>query len=187
MSRHPLGLIHGRFQVLHNDHLVYLLAGKALCDHLIVGVTNPTPEESAEEAANPARSAPENNPLSYEERESLIRAAFKEKGIPEGSYEVIPFPICKPEKIREIAPAEAVYYLTIYDAWGHEKRKRLEGLGLRTHVMWERPQEHKGISATDVRRAMRTGGEWRHMVPPAVAALLDEWNIQERLAGSSGS
>ena len=31
------GVIHGRFQVLSNDHLCYLLAGKARCCHLIVG------------------------------------------------------------------------------------------------------------------------------------------------------
>ena len=37
------GVIHGRFQVLHNDHLKYLLSGKALCRHLVVGITNPEP------------------------------------------------------------------------------------------------------------------------------------------------
>lgn len=37
------GVIHGRFQLLHNDHLKYLLAGKARCEHLVVGITNPDP------------------------------------------------------------------------------------------------------------------------------------------------
>jgi len=37
------GVIHGRFQVLHNDHLKYLMEGMALCDHLVVGITNPDP------------------------------------------------------------------------------------------------------------------------------------------------
>jgi len=35
------GVVHGRFQVLHNDHVKYLLAGKARCRHLVVGITNP--------------------------------------------------------------------------------------------------------------------------------------------------
>jgi nicotinamide-nucleotide adenylyltransferase len=33
---YPLGVIHGRFQVLHKDHLKYLLAGKSLCEHLVL-------------------------------------------------------------------------------------------------------------------------------------------------------
>ena len=37
------GVINGRLQVLHNDHLKYLLAGKKRCDHLVVGITNPDP------------------------------------------------------------------------------------------------------------------------------------------------
>jgi nicotinamide-nucleotide adenylyltransferase len=40
---YELGVIHGRFQVLHNDHLRYILAGKELCRHLVVGITNPDP------------------------------------------------------------------------------------------------------------------------------------------------
>ena len=37
------GIIHGRFQILHNDHVKYLLAGKQFCRHLVVGITNPDP------------------------------------------------------------------------------------------------------------------------------------------------
>lgn len=184
---HPLGLIHGRFQVLHNDHLVYLLAGKELCDRLIIGVTNPTADMTSDEATNPERSAPANNPLTFEERKAMIEAAFEEAGVDAAEYEIIPFPINKPETLKELAPRDAVYYLTIYDDWGREKLKRLNGLGLKTHVMWERSEEQKGISGTDVRSAIRSGNGWRDMVPPAVARLVDRWNLQERLSGSSGS
>ena len=90
--RHPLGFIHGRFQVLHNDHLKYLLAGKALCDRLIVGVTNPDETSTADEPADPHRSDAGNNPLTYAEREAMIRAALREAGVPETDFDVIPFP-----------------------------------------------------------------------------------------------
>lgn len=184
---HRLGLIHGRFQVVHNDHLKYLLAGKALCEHLIIGVTNPTTGATAEESSNPERSKPENNPLTYDERKAMIRAAFGEAGIPADTYSVIPFPICMPDKLREMAPREAIYYLTIYDDWGRKKLERLSELGLETHVMWDRKPEEKGISGKDVRSAIRTGGEWQTMVPSAVARLVNSWNLQERLSVSSGS
>lgn len=51
-----LGGIHGRFQVLHNDHLKYILAGKAHFEHLVVGITNPHPMLSRENQAYPVRS-----------------------------------------------------------------------------------------------------------------------------------
>jgi|GEM_PF-3973487 len=38
-NREDVAVIHGRFQALHNDHLKYLLAGKACCRHLTVGIT----------------------------------------------------------------------------------------------------------------------------------------------------
>jgi nicotinamide-nucleotide adenylyltransferase len=184
---HRIGLIHGRFQVLHNDHLVYLLAGKERCDHLIIGVTNPSIELTETEASNPERSDPANNPLTYEERETMIRMALKEADISADTFSIIPFPICRPEILSEMAPREAVYFLTIYDKWGHEKLKRLGSLGLQTEIMWEKTESEKGLSGRDVRRAIRDNDGWQSMVPPAVAKLVESWNLQERLNGSSKS
>lgn len=184
---HPLGFIHGRFQVLHNDHLKYLLAGKALCTHLTVGITNPDKGTTASESTNPDRSDVRNNPLTYAERETMVRVALIEANVPESSFEILPFPICKPELLKKIAPKDAIYYLTIYDAWGREKQKRLESLGLRTHVMWTKPESEKGISGTEVRAAIRQGRDIGTMVPPTVAELVAEWNLQKRLSDLSSS
>ena len=52
---HELGVIHGRFQLLHNDHLKYLLAGKQRCRHLVIGITNPDPTLTRADPADPAR------------------------------------------------------------------------------------------------------------------------------------
>lgn len=183
--RHPLGLIHGRFQVVHNDHLKYLLSGKSLCDHLIIGVTNPTPDLTAAEATDPRRSSSENNPLTFEEREVMIRHALGESGTPLKTFEIIPFPISKPDKLAAVTPKNAIYYLTIYDAWGHEKKARLESLGLTTHVMWEKPVQEKGITGTLVRAAIRDGKDISQLVPPATARLVQKWNLQKRFATSS--
>ena len=177
---HPTGFIHGRFQVLHNDHLAYLLAGKERCERLIVGVTNPDAATTRAEAADPKRSSLENNPLSFEERKAMIEAALVEAGVDRHAFSVVPFPINCPELLRERAPRDAVYFLTIYDEWGREKLKRLDSLGLKTEVMWEREQNEKGISGTDVRAAIRDGREWRHLVPPSVAVLVDRWHLAER-------
>lgn len=181
---HPLGLIHGRFQVLHNDHLAYLLAGKQRCRRLIIGVTNPDAASTRAEATDPSRSSRENNPLSFEERKAMIEAALMEAGVDRHAFSVIPFPINCPERLGGCAPRDAVYFLTIYDDWGREKLRRFRELGLTTEVMWERPESEKGISGKDVRAAIRDGRPWRHLVPPAVAALVDRWDLAERLRHS---
>ncbi|MGL1861785.1 MAG: nicotinate-nucleotide adenylyltransferase [Pseudodesulfovibrio sp.] len=179
---HPVGFIHGRFQVLHKDHLKYLLAGKTLCDHLFVGVTNPNPEMTAAEATDPERSSQQNNPLTFDERRLMIRFALMEAGIAAETFSIVPFPISRPDLLENFTPPDATYYLTIYDDWGREKKKRLESFGLRTHVMWERPLEEKGITGAKVREAIRTNNGWRNLVPSAVAAKVEEWELQERFS-----
>ena len=176
---HPV--IHGRFQVLHNDHLKYLLAGKARCKHLVVGITNPDPSRIREETADLHRSSRFANPLTYYERYQMIRAALTEAGCALDEFSVVPLPIHDPQLYRYYVPTEAVFFLAVYDDWGRRKRKYFESLNLKVHVLREVPPEEKGISGTDVRRAMTDGSRWEHMVPGAVARLLKQWNIPQRL------
>ena len=79
--KYEQGVIHGRFQVLHNDHIKYLLAGKQLCRHLVVGITNPDPSLTRDSEANPHRSSPIANPLTYYERYLMVQAALLEQGL----------------------------------------------------------------------------------------------------------
>lgn len=178
---YDVGVIHGRFQVLHNDHLRYLLAGKALCRHLVVGVTNPDPTLTRERSADPHRSRPEANPLTYYERQALVRAALGGAGVPAEAFTVVPLPINFPELYGHYVPLDAVFFLTIYDDWGREKLRQFQELGLRTHVLWEVPPEAKGMSGSEVRRRMAGGEPWEPLVPPTVAALLNQWEIPGRL------
>ena len=76
--QYDLGVIHGRFQVLHNDHIKYLMAGKELCKHLVVGITNPDPSLTRDSDTNPHRSTSIANPLTYYERYLMIQAALLE-------------------------------------------------------------------------------------------------------------
>ena len=179
------GVIHGRFQVLHNDHLKYLLAGKALCRHLVVGITNPDPFLSREEGAAPWRNRSAENPLTYYERQLMTTRVLLAAGLHWQEFTVVPLPINFPERYRYYVPLEAVFFLTIYDDWGRRKLKYFQSLSLATHVLWEVPIEEKGISAGDVRHRMRRGELWEHMVPAGVPPLMQEWRIVERLRGLS--
>ncbi|MRR54351.1 MAG: nicotinate-nucleotide adenylyltransferase [Deltaproteobacteria bacterium] len=175
------GVIHGRFQVLHNDHLAYLLAGAALCRHLVVGITNPDPFLTKEESADPKRSSPVANPLSYFERYLMVRAVLDEAGIESSRFSVVPFPINMPELYKYYVPLDALFFLSIYDDWGKRKLEYFTLLGLSTHVLREVSAAQKGLSASEIRRRMALDESWEELVPPAVVALMKKWNIPARL------
>jgi len=180
------GVIHGRFQVLHNDHLKYIMAGKELCQHLIVGITNPDPTLSKREDVDPERNNPVANPLTYYERYVLVKTTLEENGIVSNQFSIVPFPINFPELYQYYVPMDAVFFLTIYDEWGKQKLSYFETQGLKTHVLWDIPQDQKGISASQVRKLMIDNKPWGHLVPHSVGALLNEWGIPGRLRDIAG-
>jgi nicotinamide-nucleotide adenylyltransferase len=175
------GIIHGRFQILHNDHVKYLLAGKQLCRHLVVGITNPDPLLTKREHEDPQRDNPLYNPLTYYERYILVNEVLQTHGIKSEEFSVVPFPINMPELYKYYVPMDGLFFLTIYDDWGRKKLDVFKSLGLNTHVLWEVPLEKKGISAAEIRRLMVYGKPWEHMVPACVADLLKKWHIPGRI------
>ncbi len=176
-----VGVIHGRFQVFHNDHLKYVMAGKARSRHLVVGITNPDPVLTKEDPADPRRSDPASNPLTYYERYVMVREVLLEAGVPFGELSIVPFPINLPELYRHYVPLDATFYLTIYDEWGKRKLDQLRSMGLRTEVLWMRSPEGKGLSAGDIRKRMASGAAWEHLVPRQTARLMHCWGIPERI------
>ena len=110
-----MGVIHGRFQVLHHDHLKYLTAGKARCRHLVVGITNPDPTLTRDDPADPQRSQPAANPLSYFERYVMIQAALLDAGLGSSDFSVVPFPINLP---GELPAGDYILKVTVEDKIG---------------------------------------------------------------------
>jgi len=179
--RYEIGVIHGRFQVLHNDHLRYLLAGKKLCAHLIIGITNPDPSSTRSDETDPHRSLEKDNPLTYYERQIMVRECLLEAGLSLDEFTIVPLPINLPELYRYYVPMDAVFFLTIYDDWGRKKLENFKRLGLKTHILWDVPVEEKGISFAEIREAMIQGFKWKHLVPKSVSLLLVKWDIPKRL------
>ncbi|MFW9785129.1 MAG: nicotinate-nucleotide adenylyltransferase [Candidatus Heimdallarchaeota archaeon] len=178
---YDIGVIHGRFQVLHNDHIKYLLAGKHLCNYLVVGITNPDPSLTRDSKTNPHRSTPIANPLTYYERYIMLQAALLEQNLNYSQFSIVPFPINIPDLFRFYVPMDAVFFLSIYDDWGRQKKKYFESLGLKIHVLWEVKLENKGISSSDIRKNMIKGKQWEHLVPKSVVNLIKDWDIIDRL------
>ncbi len=178
------GVVHGRFQIFHLDHLKYVLAAKERCNHLVIGITNPDPTLTRADAADAYRSSPEANPLTYYERYRIVRAVMVETGLDDEAISIVPFPVNFPDLYRHYLPLGAVFYLTIYDDWGRRKLAMFKSLGLDVEVLWERPPEKKGIRAREVRRAMAEGKRWEHLVPPAAVRVIKDMGIDERMRRS---
>jgi len=179
----PVGVIHGRFQPLHLGHLEYLLAGKRACETLIVGITNPDPGEIVFEPSDPERGKPAANPCTYYERHLMIEGALLDSGIELTAFRIAPFPHSHPDRLLNYVPKDALFLLTIYDAWGETKLRRLADLQLKTHVLWRR--NSKVTSGSEVRRRILTNESWEHLVPPAVARVIRQFAIDERIRASA--
>ncbi|HSJ73163.1 MAG TPA: adenylyltransferase/cytidyltransferase family protein [Miltoncostaeaceae bacterium] len=164
-----LGMVHGRFQPFHTGHLEYLLAAAARCRRLAVGITNPGGFPARPEPSDPARHLPESNPFTYAERREMVEAAAAEASA--GPVEVFPFPVTEPDLWGGLVPAGAVQFVRVLSPWGASKLSRFEARGYRTVVL-DAPSG-KRVSGEQVRAAMRSGGDWRPLVPPAVAAVID--------------
>ena len=177
-----MGVIHGRFQVLHLKHMEYLLAAKMRCRTLYVGITHP--DISAYPATSPLDKhgrTKADNPLTYIERYEMIHDALLDFGVKREEFEIIPFPVSNPELLLQYAPADAVYYMSICSAWDEEKYQILCSLGLNVEVLWRRTEEEKGITGSELRGLIAREKEWKKYVPRTVAGYLEENGIDQRI------
>lgn len=180
-KKRKTGLVCGRFQVFHKDHLKYVLAAKEYCDYLLVGITSPDPSLSPAEAADVNRGKKTSNPCTYYERMQMVKLALKGAGLSYEEFDIVPFPIGRPELIPCYVPNDITCYITIYDAWGENKKLRLERLGYDVCVLWHVQPEEKGISASEIRAAIVSGESWKHLVPCEVYEYMVRNGIDKRI------
>ena len=118
---------------------------------------------------------------------SLVQGTWGSGGEAEGVLKVLVdnyniMPISTPEHYKYYVPMRAVFFLSVYDDWGRQKKRYFESLKLNVHVIRDVNPEEKGISGTEVRRRMAEGLPWEHLVPGSVASLLYQWEIPQRLS-----
>jgi nicotinamide-nucleotide adenylyltransferase len=148
---------------------------------MIISNINPDPSLTRDSDANPHRSTSIANPLTYFERYLMIQAALLEQGMSLSEFSIVPLPINVPDLIKYYVPLDAIFFLTIYDEWGQQKKKYFEDLGLKIHILWEVPLEKKGLSSSDIRESMIKDRNWEQFVPSSVTKLMKEWNVTQRL------
>lgn len=165
------GMIHGRFQPFHLGHLIYLKAALERCQTLIVGITNPDPAAIREEVESAHRHRDDANPYTFFQRQLMIRETLLDEGIDLRRVLFVPFPINFPDRWRYYVPPDTVQYIRVFSDWEEKKVQRFQEQGFVVEVL------HRGaakeIEAIDVRSLMASGGDWRSLVPPAVARVID--------------
>jgi nicotinic acid mononucleotide adenylyltransferase len=97
----------------------------------------------------------------------MIEAVAGDEGIP---VHVIPFPVNEPELWAAYVPEGATQYLRLFSDWGGTKLDRLRGAGYDVVILDEGAE--KEISGREVREAIRSGGDWEALVPPAVVRAI---------------
>ena len=176
----PIGVVHGRFQLLHNGHLDLIVPTFENCEKVIIGICNPEPDLSAFDAANPHRSLSENNPFTFWERFEMIENALLELHFPRERFEIVPFPINFPEKIHNYVPEGATHFIDIYDEWGLKKKEDLIKAGFIVVVRKTLTLETRSKPGSEIRAMIKNNDErWREYVPNAVQKLLQEGLINK--------
>ena len=96
--RYPYGMILGRFQPFHLEHLRYFKLVFEQSDKVIVGITNPDPSTIQADKASDHRHLPEANPLTFTERLIMIQEALRDAGYPMERIFIVPIPIHHPDR-----------------------------------------------------------------------------------------
>lgn len=147
----------GRFQPFHLGHLDAIKQCLALSRKIIIGI-------GSSQYSGTAR-----NPFSAQQRHAMILAGLRDARIPRSRYRIIEIPDIHddarwPAHVEKLAGKfEAVMS-------GSKKVRSLFKKQLRHTIL--APKFNLAISATEIRRRMRTGKAWKYLVPTSIAVII---------------
>ena len=163
------GMILGRFQPFHLEHLRYFHLAWEQSEQVIVGITNPDPSTIVEDELNDHRHLPEENPLTFIERLMMIQETLRDEGCPMERIFIVPLPMHHPDRWQYYIPQGTAIFIVVYSPWERQKAEQLRKAGFEVVIVdkWK-----KGISGQQVRSLLRSNGNWERLVPPAVARFI---------------
>jgi hypothetical protein len=89
----------------------------------------------------------------------------------------VPCDLRSPVLLRESLGICDLIAITIYDAWGEEKKTVIEDAGYDVKVLWQRKE--KIISSTEIRRRLSHGLDYGHLVPSGTADIIRSSTVEE--------
>jgi len=184
-----LGAAQGRFHMIHWGHMEYLLECKKKCEFLYIGISDCDPsnsyfhQEYTESGSNDLYRSIK-HPIytfTYFERARMIAESLILEGVPQSEFMVVPFPVHFPHLLKYYVPQQAVVYITIYDEWGEQKPGLFESLGYKTDVLWRRSMQERFTTATEVRRRIASGEDFRDLIPEGAYKVIEEFGLKDAL------
>lgn len=167
VKRFRRGLYVGRFQPFHNGHCEVVKGILKRVDELVVVIGSSQKSHELE------------NPFTSGERIEMIRASLDEIGVSASKYYLVPVP---DSEAHSLWVAQVVSSSPSFDlVYSNEPLTRR--LFKEAHFVVESIPffERATYSATEVRRRMIAGEDWRALLPKAVSELIDEVGGVERL------
>ncbi|MDP1594364.1 MAG: hypothetical protein Q8L80_09020 [Gallionella sp.] len=171
------GMVHGRFQPFHHEHLEYVLHGITHCTKkCLIGITQPNIRAISECDILPHRGKPEGNPFSFDERADMIRISLEDLGIEKERYIIIPFDVDHAEEsipalfkhiTEPIELGDLCQFVKVFTSWELHKIEAFYRNGLRVEVIRGEGNQvsPKNVTGTLVRELMSSNRNWRDFVP----------------------
>jgi len=158
-------LLLGRFQPFHKGHLEVVKEIAKDCDDLIIGIGSAQYSHTID------------NPFTAGERHLMISRALKDEGF--SDYFLVPivdinrYAIWVSHVVSMVPPFSKVYTNNPLT------RRLFEESG---YEVSSSPIFNRSLySGTEIRRRIATGGDWKHLVPSAVAEVIEEIDGANRL------
>ncbi|MFH1674354.1 MAG: nicotinate-nucleotide adenylyltransferase [Pseudomonadota bacterium] len=169
----PIGMVHGRFQPFHLEHLDYVLSGYKRCKRLIIGITNPEPSEYIFNPASNHRHLEASNLFTYFARMEMIRWSLIDLNLDMDVISFVPFHINDQAKWEDYLPRAKVIvqYVRLFSQWEEEKIAKFRAYGFKVKIIDSGIQ--KKVTATQVRTALSENGNWQSLVPAATARIIE--------------
>lgn len=172
-------IVHGRFQPFHLGHFDYVkLAYEITNFHLIIGITNPTPELTREEFSDGHRHLKDSNPFTYYQRYMMITKSIKIDPYLNNSNKqisVVPFPIHDEKLWLHFIPKRAVHIMSVFEEWDVEKKKRFLKFGFKVHEL----NCKRLVSGKQVRKLIKSHSKLDEVVPQGTLNLLSRLEFYE--------
>jgi nicotinamide mononucleotide adenylyltransferase len=114
----------------------------------------------------------------------MVRGFLLDAGRSANDFNIVPFPIERPNVLNDYIPTNVLALTTVYEEWNQRKIELLRASGYEVETLWER--DVKEFSGSTVRRLLRAhDNRWRDLVPPASSRVIDEIDVDLRLGPDS--
>ncbi len=170
------GLYLGRFQPVHNGHILSIKSILEKVDTLVIVVGSALMSYSLD------------NPFTAGERIDMLRKALVEARIDLSRVMVIPVPDTLPPNYHSVYVAQVQTYCPDFDVvYTHNPLVKTlfqkAGYEVREHETFDRDK----YWGTTIRDKMIQGRSWKSLVPPSVAEYIESVGGVSRLRQLSGS